>query len=118
MIYYTEKKHYEDHLSNDYASFARFVGEQLRYIEGLRDLHAEPNSARLIAEYKNTILVEFEFIDDVWHTNNTKPRYIKRAIPKALLATGEVKFVLARSGEPLYGSAVSSRVLDAYVCIY
>ena len=112
MAYTLIKKHYDTHLSNKYAKLTKFVGEEIKVVKGLR-LYAKPESAVLLADYQNTVLIEMKFVKDFWHPVNPQPRYVRQMISKADLATGEVQLIHARSGEHLYGTLIAGRVRDA-----
>lgn len=98
------------HLSNEYADLSKYVGSNLIIVHGVA-LYAKPVNVKFLADYKNTILIEMEFIKDFWNPINPKPRYVRQMIPKCALAVGEVKLINKDTGERLYGSTVAPKWL-------
>lgn len=94
------------HLMKQYRSLTYLIGAELEILYGV-ELDAKPKEVRLIGDYPNTIMIEMEFLKDIWNPFNPKPRYVRQMIPKASLAVGDVKLIAKESGDRLYGSAIA-----------
>lgn len=98
------------HLSNCYHNLTYLTGAKLEILYGV-DLYAKPEEVTFLADYPTTILIEMKFVKDLWNPINPKPRYVKRMIPKAALAVGDVKLMCVDTNEHLYGDTIVSKWL-------
>lgn len=104
------------HRSSNYKDLSYLVGQELNYLGGFNFTFPVDGRVRVLEEYKNTILVEFEWIYSHWYGVNKEPRTLRVLVPKASLVTGAVKLQVKATGELLTLNSISDLV-DELDCI-
>lgn len=104
------------HMSKEYANIAYLVGSRLKILHGI-ELAAKPSAVWFMEDYPETILINMEFTKSIWSSDNQKPRYVKRMIPKSALACGDVKLSIEETGEILYGVAIAPKMMTTAECV-
>lgn len=87
-------------MTNNYYDLSYLIGEQLEILRGGMVLcqHRLPEKAEIIKDYGKTVLLEMTFIKSEWGAKYNIPRKIRKLIPKASMAVGDIIFKIKSSG--------------------
>lgn len=99
------------HRSCDYKSLVYLEGVPLDYIGGL-NLSEKPAEVTIYRDYPNTVLLELTFVKSYW-SSSIPPRKMYRMVPKAALATGDVRLSIKNQKRYIYLDEISDLVNDA-----
>ena len=96
--------------SSDFKDLSYLIGKELVYEGGLQLLCPPDGSVKIIEEYKNTVILEMEWIYSIWYGYSVPSRKVRFAVSKNALAVGDVKLSIKDSGHTLKPEDISDAV--------
>ena len=102
--------------SSNFEDLSYLIGEPLVLIKGPKFEKDPDGKVQIIADYPNTVLLEYEFIKSEYY-KNMPPRKYKLLISKASMLTGDVLLRRTRTGEFLTDDVITGYISakEAYV---
>lgn len=102
-------------ITNRFKDMSSREGHRVRLDKWLwkfEELHVPPTGARLLRNYKNTVLFELTYDEAYWGLVRIPPRKIIKMVPKQLMAIGEVTVIDLETGERLTGQNIAKFIAD------
>lgn len=96
--------------SNNFKSLSHLIGRELNYEGGLSLLCPPDGSVKIVEDYKNTIILEMEWIYSMWYGYKMPSRKVRFSISKAALAVGDVRLSFKDTGHTIKPDDVSDVV--------
>lgn len=96
--------------SSEFKSLSHLIGRQLNYEGGLSLVCPPDGEVKIIEDYKETIILEMEWIYSIWYGYRVPSRRVRFAVSKAAIAVGDVKLSLKDSGVSIKADDVSESV--------
>lgn len=107
--YIPTAKYKDLHRSSHYNDLSYLIGEPLALIKGPKFEKDPDGKVQIIADYPNTVLLEYEFVKSEYY-KNMPPRKYKILVPKASMLIGDVKLRRICTGEFLVGDLIADLI--------